>query len=206
MARFPERFVLASGSPRRRQMLEALKVPFEVRPSGAEETMGGGEAPIQLVARLALAKARDVAGRLEPAPGATIVFGCDTVVVLGGEVFGKPSDMEEARAMIRKLQGRTHMVYSGIGLVKLEGGRREELTSFGATEVTMCHLDEAEIQRYFSLENPLDKAGAYAIQGGGSLIISAIEGCYYNVLGLPVRELENLLRQWGYSLFAAPSN
>lgn len=202
MAKFPERFILASASPRRKMLLELLKVPFEVRVSKIEESLGGAEEPIALVARLAKEKALAVAKELGSPKETTVIVGCDTIVVLGNEILGKPKNMDEAFAMLRKLQGRTHMVYSGVALVKLEGGREECVSNFCATEVTMCRLSDAEIKRYFELEDPLDKAGAYAIQDGGSLIISSIDGCYYNVVGFPVRTLEELLHTWGYSLFS----
>ena len=202
MPKFPDRFILASGSPRRKMMLNLLKVPFETRVPQVEESIYGAEEPIALVARLAKEKALSVAKEIKDEGGTTIVVGCDTIVVLGKEILGKPKDICEAYAMLTKLQGRTHMVYSGVALVKLEGGREECVSNFCATEVTMCRLSDAEIKRYFELEDPLDKAGAYAIQDGGSLIISSIDGCYYNVVGFPVRTLEELLHTWGYSLFS----
>ena len=201
MPKFPDRFILASGSPRRKMMLNLLKVPFETRVPKVEESVAGAEEPIALVARLAKEKAMSVAKEIKDEAGTTIVVGCDTIVVLGKEILGKPKDICEAYAMLTKLQGRTHMVYSGLCLVKLENGRTETISNFCATEVTMCKLTLDEIKHYFDLEDPLDKAGAYAIQDGGSLIISSIDGCYYNVLGFPVRTLEELMRQWGYSLF-----
>lgn len=201
MPKFPDCFILASGSPRRKMMLELLKVPFEVRVPKVEESIAGAEEPIALVARLAKEKSMAVAHEIKDPKGATVVVGCDTIVVLGKEILGKPKDIYEAYAMLTKLQGRTHMVYSGLSLVKLENGREEAISNFCATEVTMCKLSLDEIKHYFELEDPLDKAGAYAIQNGGSLIISGIDGCYYNVLGFPVRTLEELMRQWGYSLF-----
>ena len=201
MPKFPDRFILASGSPRRKMMLNLLKVPFETRVPKVEESIAGAEEPIALVARLAKEKALSVAKEIKDEGGTTVVVGCDTIVVLGKEILGKPKDIYEAYAMLTKLQGRTHMVYSGLALVKLENGREETISNFCATEVTMCRLTLDEIKHYFNLEDPLDKAGAYAIQDGGSLIISSIDGCYYNVLGFPVRTLEELMRQWGYSLF-----
>ena len=201
MPKFPDRFILASGSPRRKMMLNLLKVPFETRVPQVEESIYGAEEPIALVARLAKEKALSVAKEIKDEGGTTIVVGCDTIVVLGKEILGKPKDICEAYAMLTKLQGRTHMVYSGLCLVKLENGRTETISNFCATEVTMCKLTLDEIKHYFDLEDPLDKAGAYAIQDGGSLIISSIDGCYYNVLGFPIRTLEELMRQWGYSLF-----
>lgn len=201
MPKFPDRFILASGSPRRKMMLNLLKVPFETRVPKVEESIAGAEEPIALVARLAKEKALSVAKEIKDEGGTTVVVGCDTIVVLGKEILGKPKDIYEAYAMLTKLQGRTHMVYSGLCLVKLENGRTETISNFCATEVTMCKLTLDEIKHYFDLEDPLDKAGAYAIQDGGSLIISSIDGCYYNVLGFPVRTLEELMRQWGYSLF-----
>jgi len=201
MPKFPDRFILASGSPRRKMMLNLLKVPFETRVPKVEESIFGAEEPIALVARLAKEKALSVAKEIKDEGGTTVVVGCDTIVVLGKEILGKPKDIYEAYAMLTKLQGRTHMVYSGLCLVRIENGREETISNFCATEVTMCRLTLDEIKHYFDLEDPLDKAGAYAIQDGGSLIISNIDGCYYNVLGFPVRTLEELMRQWGYSLF-----
>ena len=201
MPKFPDRFILASGSPRRKMMLNLLKVPFETRVPKVEESIFGAEEPIALVARLAKEKALSVAKEIKDEGGTTVVVGCDTIVVLGKEILGKPKDIYEAYAMLTKLQGRTHMVYSGLCLVRIKNGREETISNFCATEVTMCRLTLDEIKHYFDLEDPLDKAGAYAIQDGGSLIISNIDGCYYNVLGFPVRTLEELMRQWGYSLF-----
>ena len=202
MYAYPERFILASASPRRQKMLQLLKAPFEVVLPEVSEKLTGAEDPIPLVHRLSREKALSAAEKVADREKTAVIVGCDTIVVLEREIFGKPRDMEEAYAMLEKLQGRTHMVYSGLTLVKLEKGRQETISNFAATEVTMCRLARPEIERYFSLEDPLDKAGAYAIQDGGSLIISAIDGDYYNVLGFPVRTLEELLNQWGYSLFA----
>ena len=180
--------VLASQSPRRRQLLERLGLPFSVRPSHADETLAPGLGPGEAVEALALRKAEAVA---PSAPGA-LTLGADTVVVLGGDVLEKPADEAEAAAMLRRLAGRTHTVYTGLALVHPASDRRT--TAHEATAVTFAPLSEAEIAAYVATGSPLDKAGGYGIQDDlGALFVARIDGDYYNVVGLPLHRLYRTL-------------
>lgn len=188
------RLVLASASPRREALLRQLGVPFEVVPSDLPEAWPPGPAP-EAVTALALAKARAVASRLAGA----IVLGADTAVVLEGEVFGKPESPEDAKRMLRELQGREHEVITGVALVEAPGthaGGREAATHV-VTRVRMRALSQAEIDAYIASGEPLDKAGAYAIQAAGHGLVDRVEGCYTNVVGLPLTTTRRLLEAWG---------
>ncbi len=169
--------VLASHSPRRREILAAAGIEFEVRPAAVDETRLPGEDPVAHVKRLAQAKALAVAA----APG-EIVLGADTVVVVDREVLGKPSTAGEAARMLRLLSGREHQVITGICL---RAGERL-VTDAVSTRVHFQPLSEPEIEAYVASGEPMDKAGAYAIQGLASKFIDRVEGCYFNVVGLPV--------------------
>src|SRR5690606_25523373 len=190
-------FVLASRSPRRRALLERLGLPFDVRPSPSGEAWPAGMGPAEAVAQIALEKAEAVA---EAAPEA-LTLGADTVVVLDGAVLGKPADPGEARAMLRRLSGATHTVYTGLALVHPASGRR--VTALEATAVTFAPLTDAEVARYVATGAPLDKAGAYGIQDDhGALFVARIEGDYYNVVGLPLHRLYRTLRDHFADLLA----
>ena len=141
-----------------------------------------------------MAKAENVASRFE----AGLVIGADTVVSCIGRIFGKPTDLKDARSMLRQLAGRSHRVYSGVAVVRIEDGSQR--TAHAITEVTFRPLSESQIERYLDMVNPLDKAGAYAIQGAGGIIIEKISGCYYNVVGLPLTTLDGLLAHFGTRL------
>jgi septum formation protein len=179
--------VLASSSPRRIELMRMLGVRFSVIPSGIEEHFDRRTPVGKLVERNALSKAAAVAGRLD----AGLVIGADTVVVLDGKIYGKPSDIEDARRMLSELSGYTHQVFSGVAVVRAEDGKGK--TAHAVTDVTFRPLSGVRISRYFDLIDPLDKAGAYAIQGIGGIIIEKITGCYYNVVGLPLTVLDDLL-------------
>ena len=182
-------FVLASQSPRRRALLERLGLRFDVLPSASEEEWPDGLAPAPAVERLALEKADAVAARRPDA----LVLGADTVVVLDGDVLGKPRSPDEARAMLARLAGATHTVYSGLALVHPPSARR--VTAHEATDVTFGALAPEEIAAYVASGSPMDKAGAYGIQDdAGALFIDRIVGDYYNVVGLPLRRLYRTLR------------
>ncbi|HSU60255.1 MAG TPA: Maf family protein [Bryobacteraceae bacterium] len=169
--------ILASGSPRRHQLLLAAGIPHTVRPSAVPEDRRPGESPREFVQRLAEEKARAAV------PGAgEIVLGADTVVALGEEVFGKPVGDEDACRMLRLLAGREHSVYTGICI--LCNGRC--ILDVAPTRVRFADLSEEEIQEYVRTGEPRDKAGAYAIQGLASKFVISISGCYQNVVGLPV--------------------
>lgn len=188
------RIVLASASPRRKALLAALGLRFDVIVSGAPETASGP--PGQLVVENARAKRDDVAaGLTEPA----LVIAADTVVVLEDDVLGKPVDAAEARRMLRHLSGRTHQVYTGLSLADTGAGTAAE--GFECTDVTFRALAEAEIDAFVEAVNPVDRAGAYTVDGPGSLLVERYDGCYQNVLGLPMVCLDRLLRPLGYSLF-----
>lgn len=180
--------VLASGSPRRRELLGQMGIEdFEVLPAQGEETAPEGLAPDALVARLALQKAREVAALR---PEATVI-GADTVVALDGRVLGKPSDEEEAREMLSALSGRRHQVYTGMAV--LSGG--QVFTHVECTQVEFRPLTAEEIAAYVATGESMDKAGAYGIQGRACVFIRGIQGDYYNVVGLPVCALHELLAQ-----------
>ena len=190
------RLVLASGSPRRRELMTALGVPFAVVESGYEEHPAIARTPRAIVRAHARGKAADVAARVQDA----VVIGADTIVWHAGTAYGKPRDLAHARRMLRALQGHTHSVHTGLALCDTIHGRW--IVESVCTRVTMRPLCSREIDRYLELVNPLDKAGAYAIQEAGGIIVERIDGCYYNVIGFPVATLETMLRRLGYSLLA----
>lgn len=187
--------VLASSSPRRRQLLRQVGLPFRVLPADLDEeaylaTLPSGLSPGEVVERLALAKARQVAARLRQA---RLVLAADTTVVLDGELIQKPRDAGEARRMLARLAGRTHEVYTGVALVGPRGTR----VAHERTRVTMAAADAGRVDRYVRTGEPLDKAGAYAVQGFGSVLVERVEGCYFNVVGLPLALLDRLLQDFG---------
>lgn len=183
-------FILASGSPRRKEILEELGYQFEIKTGDFDESTVALDDPKEGVQKLALGKALAAVQQ----PG--LYLGSDTVVVLDGVVMGKPSDEQDAFRMLRSLSGRTHEVCTGVALVTVgEDGTVEHTETFvEATEVTFFELTDEEIDRYIRTGEPMDKAGAYGIQGKGSLFVESIEGDYFNIVGLPlasvVRELK----------------
>jgi septum formation protein len=190
------RLVLASTSPRRRALLREAGILYEAAaPRNVTEDFLPDEPPDELARRHALAKARSVAADY---PG-RLVLGADTVVVLDGRVFGKPADEAEARAMLAALAGRTHVVHTG--LARVDGASGREAAEVEATAVTMRPLSAEEIGRYVATGEPRDKAGAYAVQGRGSLLVERVDGDYFNVVGLPLHRLSRMLASFGYELF-----
>ena len=187
----PPRLVLASASPRRSQLMQEIGLRFDVIPSQVTEDGISAERPEELVMLLAHAKAADVAKRLK----AGIVIGADTIVVADGQVLGKPIDCADAAKMLRKLSGREHQVYSGVALIDAGSGR--SLSDYEVTEVRFRPLSEASIERYVATGEPMDKAGAYAIQGLGSLLVTGICGDYNCVVGLPLSKLAIMLSEFG---------
>ena len=177
--------ILASASPRRRQLLEMLGIEHRVVPPDVDETRRDGEDPAGYVLRLAEEKARVVAAR---EPGG-LVLAADTTVVLGPELFGKPATPAEAADMLRRLAGRTHQVYTGVALT---AGDRIE-SALDVSDVTFRALDAAAIAGYVATGEPMDKAGAYAIQGKGAALIEGIRGDFFGVMGLPLRLVLDLL-------------
>ncbi|HXR32416.1 MAG TPA: Maf family protein [Verrucomicrobiae bacterium] len=188
------KLILASTSPRRAEILRDAGVSFTVVSSAVDETPYPGEAPQALVQRLADVKADLVAAR---AVGPAIVIAADTVVVLDGQVLGKPRSTEDARHMLEQLSGRTHSVHTGVSLIRLPDAER--LRFVETTLVHFSQLTADDISRYLATEEPYDKAGAYAIQGRASRYIPRIEGCYYNVVGLPLEHLLAALRELGWT-------
>ncbi|MCM3700370.1 nucleoside triphosphate pyrophosphatase [Paenibacillus macerans] len=189
------RIILASTSPRRRELISSLQIPFQVVPSHADESTPPGWAPEQIVMELAGRKADAVYHSLEASERDAVIVGSDTIVVRDGVVLGKPQDEAEAAGMLRSLQGRSHTVFTGVACVDGLIGRRK--VEYRSTLVTMKALSEAEIQAYARSGEGLDKAGAYAIQGLGATIVTGIEGCYFNVVGLPLSLLVDMLADFG---------
>jgi len=187
------RLVLASSSPRRAEVLADAGFTFEAVAAGVDETRRTGEQAEAYVRRLAEAKARAVAGGVSPP---AIVIAADTVVVMDGEVLGKPASAEDAGRMLRSLSGRTHQVLTGLAVLKIPGGAA--WVEIETTQVTFAPLAEAEIEAYVTSGEPLDKAGAYAIQGRGGRFVARVEGCYFNVVGLPLARLYRILREMGW--------
>jgi septum formation protein len=171
------RLILASSSPRRREILAAAGISYLIKAADVDERRLDNEPPSDYVRRLARAKAEAVKG-----PQDWVVLGADTVVVLGDAVFSKPSDPADAVQMLRQLSGETHRVLTGICL----RSRLRTVTDIAETAVSFARLSEAEIREYVASGEPLDKAGAYAIQGLASKYVERIEGCYFNVVGLPI--------------------
>ena len=188
------RLILASGSPRRAEILQSVGLPFIVLSSAVDETPIPGETAQEMVRRLAAAKAELVAQR---AVGPAIIVAADTVVTLDNTVFGKPRTTEDARQMLEKLAGRTHSVITGVALIRLPDVERREFHEI--THVQFGPLDDEEITRYLASGEPFDKAGAYAIQGRAGRYITRIEGCYYNVVGLPLARLCAALAELGWT-------
>lgn len=185
----PQPFILASRSPRREEILRRLGVEFSVRPADIDEGGPAGLPPRELAMQAAARKAAAVAREIEKG----IVLGADTIVVLDGEVLGKPSDAASAAAMLGRLVGHTHQVTTGLALIDVERGSRA--ASWEDTLVHMRPATEDEIAAYVATGEPLDKAGAYGIQEHGALFVDRIEGCYFNVVGLPVTRLRSMLRE-----------
>ena len=179
--------ILASQSPRRKELLAVLGVPFSVVPASVNETPEAGEKPEDFVVRAARDKAMDVASRVS----ASVVLSADTVVTIDDEILGKPLDERDAARMLRKLSGRDHWVYTAVCVVNQI--KEETLEGLERTRVWFSHLDEAQIRDYIRREDVLDKAGAYGIQGYAGVFIPKIEGNYFNVMGLPLPLVQQLL-------------
>ena len=183
-------FILASASPRRSRLLRELGVKFNVVPSDATEIHNEQLTAGEVSQINAYRKARAVAKKFPDA----VVLGADTLVYLDGTLFGKPTTLDDARRMLEQLQGRTHQVVTAVCLLNLRNHRQK--TFMDMTFVTFRPLDAAAIERYFSRVDPLDKAGAYAIQEEGDAIVERIQGSYTNVVGLPVERLDQELKTW----------
>lgn len=186
-------FILASGSPRRKELLEQIGADFSICVSDAEEAKGDALTPQELVRFNASAKAKAVAQKYPHIP----VLGADTVVSLVGHTYGKPGSREAAAAMLQKLSGKVHEVTTGIAIVR-EG---EVFSDVVTTKVAFAPLTQADIEAYVRTDEPLDKAGAYAIQGRAAVFIEGIEGSYSNVVGLPLFAVAQLARKAGMDLY-----
>lgn len=196
-----KKLVLASQSPRRQELLKTLNYPFIVCPAVGEEVMDEKIPASALAEELARQKATEVG---EKHPDA-LVIGADTVVLVGENLLGKPKTEEEALSMIALLQGKTHQVITGVCV--LEGGENPKSTNFSVTtSVTMRSLSEREIQAYVAQGESMDKAGAYGIQGKGAWLIKKVEGDYFNVVGLPLCPLGEVLQEYGIPLFGSEEN
>lgn len=190
-----KKIILGSGSPRRKELLSQIGVPFEVRVSEKEE-LYTQTIPKEIVKELALMKAENVASEL-PAKN-TIVIGADTVVVHQDQILGKPKDEQDAFRMIQSLQGDVHQVYTGVAILDFdEDGEKTVISHAVETRVSVNLMSEEEIWKYVQSKEPMDKAGAYGIQGKFSAFIEKIEGDYFNVVGLPVSYVYQMLKQLG---------
>lgn len=187
-----QRLILASSSPRRKELLENLHLTFEISSSNVDESFSPDLTPEEAVKILASRKARFVADKEPDA----FVIGSDTVVVHGGEILGKPDDQQEALAMLKKLSGKTHSVYTGVSIISPE----QEILFFEKTDVVFWELSQEEMDAYISSGEPFDKAGGYGIQGFGSILVREIKGDYFSVVGLPVSRTVRELRHAGYVL------
>lgn len=194
--------VLGSSSPRRKALLAGLGLDAEAVAPRVDEVRTPGEPAAAFALRLAQDKARDVADRLPAACRPALVIAADTIVVLEEEILGKPADTGEARRMLRALSGRSHRVMTGMHLARVEsGGLMQEEGVLVSTDVTFKRLSEKEISDYIASGEPMDKAGAYGIQGGANYMVRSISGSYTNVVGLPLCELVELLQTvFGYTV------
>jgi len=181
--------VLASSSPRRRRILRGLDLEFVIEPPGTDEKVAAGETPEDHVVRLAGMKAAEVARRHSEGT----VLGADTIVVIDGVMLGKPSDPPDAVRMLKAISGRWHEVLTGLAVVRCSDG--ETVRGFERTRVLVRELTGSEIEGYVAGGEPLDKAGSYAIQECGAALVSRVDGCFYNVVGLPVVRLSQLLKE-----------
>ncbi|CAH1204182.1 dTTP/UTP pyrophosphatase [Paenibacillus plantiphilus] len=190
--------VLASSSPRRRELVATLdlSLPVLILSTDADEGTPADWSPSYIVEQLALRKARAAVPLLgEEQAAGSIIVGADTIVVLDGEVLGKPQNTADAVSMLSRLQGREHEVYSGVACISWDG--EHELVTHRKTRVSMKSLDHEQIRRYVATGEPMDKAGSYAIQGIGATIVERIDGCYFNVVGLPLSLLSDMLSSFG---------
>jgi septum formation protein len=194
MREIVSKIVLASTSPRRAELLKQIGVEFELATGNVQERPHPDEAPPDYITRLARAKVVAVARQRE----AGLIIGADTIVVLDGQLLGKPEDAVDAERMLKSLSGRWHAVMTGVALYDVAS--RQEVADFDKTLVKFARLTNLEIDWYIKSGEPMDKAGAYGIQGLGGLFVDEIAGNYYNVVGLPLPLVYRLARRLGYSL------
>lgn len=183
------KIILASASPRRRELLEQIGLEFEILPSGIEENPKS-HVLWEMVLELSAGKAKDVFERIpEGEKDSVAVLGADTVVALGDQIMGKPGSRQRAEEMLSLLQGRTHQVYTGVTLITRKEGEPVTVSFYERTDVTMYPMSVSDIRAYVDTGEPMDKAGAYGIQGKCAVFIKEIKGDYYNVVGLPIGRL-----------------
>lgn len=185
-----ERIVLASGSPRRREIMEKYNIDLIVEKSNVDENINRGETPEQVSMTLSLIKALDVSNRFPK----DIVIGADTIVVVDGKILGKPKGKEDAYDMLNILSGRIHEVITGVALIKAD--MNIKIIDYEKTRVKFRKLTDDMIYRYIGTNEPFDKAGAYAIQGVGQILVENIDGCFFNVVGLPLTKIDKLLSKY----------
>lgn len=190
----PSDLVLASASPRRKELLSQLGLRFRVAPADVDEVIPPGASPAEFVETVAEEKAMAIAKKFSE----SLIIGADTIVVLDKDILGKPSTAEEAQDMLARLSGRTHHVFTGLSFVHDATGRVE--TTHVVTDVTFGPLTSERIARYVATGEPMDKAGAYGIQGLGAVLVRGIRGCYFNVVGLPLYTVADMLIRWGYDV------
>lgn len=197
--------ILASGSPRRRELLASLGLEFTVMKSDVDETQREGEPPLDYVQRLSVEKARAIAQQVSQpavvlAADTVVILAADTIGVMDGEILGKPADPADARAMLQRLRNRPHTVCTALTLLRVNGTQpADPLTRLTCTEVTMRDYTDSEIDAYIATGDPFDKAGSYAIQHEGFKPVARIEGSYTNVVGLPVETLREMLAEIGFT-------
>lgn len=196
----PPPLILASASPRRRELLAQLAIPFTVLPANIDESVWPAEAPRDYALRMAHTKAQHIAQHYPTA----VVLGADSIVVLDQQIFGKPRDREEARHMLSRLSGREHTVLTGVAVLHVA----QHFVSLDAvsTLVRFHPLSASAIERYVATGEPLDKAGAYAIQGAAAAFVASWDGCYTNVVGLPLRRTATLLQAAGLPVPTGPGH
>ena len=187
----PVQFYLASASPRRAELMRRMGLQFEIRPTHVEEDDSGSAGPEEMV----LANAKLKASTLSDLEPDALVLGSDTTVALGKQVLSKPTDMEDARCMLQMLSGRTHTVYTAVALYWKLGSLAHVFVD--CSQVRFQELDDARINQYFQLVDPMDKAGAYGIQVGRELIVESVEGSIENVMGLPIQRLAQTMEELG---------
>lgn len=191
-----KKIILASASPRRRELLEQIGAVFEVCPAKGEEKITKSD-PGEAAEELSLAKCREVFQSLKEDG---TVIGADTIVVLDGKILGKPSSGDEAIRMLSALRGRTHQVFTGVTVMSREGEKVQTVTFHESTQVSFYPMSDKEIEEYVLDGEPMDKAGAYGIQGKGAVFIREIQGDYNNVVGLPVARLYQELKNMGIQI------
>lgn len=189
-----KKLVLASGSPRREEILKQLKLKFTIIRPKIDENNFNGDTPEDLVKILAEKKARSVIDIAENA----LIIAADTIVVLDGDILNKPADAEEAKKMLQRLSDREHQVITSLAVLDSDSG--EIMVECNITDVKMLELTNDDIDKYLSTGEAIDKAGAYAIQGFGALFVESINGSYYSVVGLPIHQLAKLLKKFNYGI------